>query len=789
MSGARTHARLQKAEARPVSKPHDRHEHEAERAAEIVARDGSVAGWSFSAVSATALGPVQRQEDAKPKTDDEKKKEAAMKVGEALLETPQGKALKEKVLADPLVKTVKDAVTSPGGIVATGVVAAGGVGVLGAAHKSLPFQPPAIPLDKITPGLSAQVKLEGPVDRPTFVGLTITYKEQGPKGKKQSESDRIAADLVRLRAQEQMFTPASQKAAGKAQEDEMVQAWIKSQSGLPSLTIPLKGTPKPEGDPPRKDEEQKPVQPAPASASAVQPAFANVDGALATPGRPLDARVRRTMEARFGYDFSAVRVHDDERAATAAASVNAAAFTVGENIAFGIGRYDATGLEGRQLIAHELAHVVQQSQSPRAARGSSPVQRKVVVNAQELTAKERAALLARHKWADKTLARAVLDDMANAGDPFDFTDEAELTSELVKRVSTTGHMVESQQAVEKIPGDRRSAFGYPFTAPAALYGPRVNYSANDLWKPAPPDNYAQRTDKARNKALLALPRHQRHTVYGDMDGGYSWTLTDKGKVDTYSAIAFLFVPQQAHKRTLLHCDYLISIVNFMALADSLGKAEFNKRIVAFGADKIRLRFDAFTDLHPIVYEAIVGKSTAKPKPGLGSMQRVAPSTEADFVIGDHVVFFNHLAYDLINQNIGNAWRLENAVLIRRDPKGGDIFLGHGSGRKTTKEMHAKLAEEFNDVAKIALALTSKAASKDSKISANAQAELTANFPALVKKADGWHIAGKAPLCDKTTIDEKLHLIKPDEVLGPKDPCNPAKMYVVERPLESAKGKP
>jgi hypothetical protein len=783
MSSEHTHVRAQKCAARPVSKPHDRHENEAELAADAVARGVSVAGWSFSPASSS----VQRQDDGKPKSDDEKKKEALKKAGEALLETPQGKALKEKVLADPVVKTVKEAVTTTPGLVVTGAALAGGVGALAATHKPLPFQPPAIPLDRITPGLSAQVKLEGPVDRPTFVGLTITYKEQGPKGKKQSEREQIAADVARLRAQQEMFKPASQKAAEKAEEDELIHAWLRSQSGL---TIPLKGTeqPTPPADAPKKEEEQKPVQPAPASASAAMPAYADVDGAFSTPGRLLDARVRQKMEARFGYDFSSVRVHDDSAAAATAASISAAAFTVGEDIAFGIGRYSPASAEGQRLIAHELTHVVQQSRAPSACRRASPVQRKVIVNAKELTAKERAAFLAKHKWADAALAKAVLDDMADAGDPFDFTDEAELTSELVKRVSTTSRLVESQQPT-KVAAGYESAFGYPFTAPAALYGPRVNYAAGDLWQPAPPDNYAVRTDKARNAKLLALPRHQRYTVYGDMGASYSWVLTDKGKADTYSAIVLLFKPQSAHKRTLLHCDYLISIVQFRALADSLGNAEFNKRIKAFGVDKIRLRFDAFTDLHPIVYEAVVGSGGAKAVPGLGSMQRVAPSSEADLVIGDHVVFFNHLAYDLINRNVGNAWRLENAVLISRSPKGGDVFLGHGSGRKTSKEMRAKLAEEFNDVAKIAIALTTQAASKDAKVAGKAQADLASRFPVLVKKADGWHIVGKAGLCTTKDVDEKLRLIRGDEVIGPRDPCNPAKMYVVERPIESAKGKP
>lgn len=361
-------ARLQPSAARPVSQRGDPSEREADRAADVVARGGSVATWSFTRVAPAA----QRQEVVKEKTDEEKKKEAIAKTVEAVQETPQAKALKEKVLADPLVKTVKEAATSTPGLIVGGAAAAGGVAALAATGKELPFQPPEIPLDKVTPGLSAQVKYEGPVNAPTFVGLTLTYKEQGPKGKKTAETNKIAADVARVKAQEQMFKPEGEKAAEKAREKELVDAWIRSQSGLPGLTIPLVGTQPPTEEQLKWEEEQEaaaPVSPAPASPSAELPARADVDPALDSPGRPLDPRTRRAMEARFGRDFSGVRIHDDMRAAETAEGIDAAAFTVGEDIAFAPGRFDPSTAEGRQLLAHELAHVVQQGEYERVDAG------------------------------------------------------------------------------------------------------------------------------------------------------------------------------------------------------------------------------------------------------------------------------------------------------------------------------------------------------------------------------------------------------------------------------------
>jgi hypothetical protein len=81
---------------------------------------------------------------------------------------------------------------------------------------------------------------------------------------------------------------------------------------------------------------------------------------LRSPGQPLDLATRTFIEPRFGHDFSAVRVHTDAQAAASARSVNALAYTVGHNVVFGSGQYAPTSTAGRRLIAHELAHVVQQ---------------------------------------------------------------------------------------------------------------------------------------------------------------------------------------------------------------------------------------------------------------------------------------------------------------------------------------------------------------------------------------------------------------------------------------------
>ena len=85
---------------------------------------------------------------------------------------------------------------------------------------------------------------------------------------------------------------------------------------------------------------------------------------LRSPGQPLDPATRAFIEPRFGHDFSGVRVHNDARAAESAQAVNALAYTVGRDVVLGAGQYAPTTTDGQRLLAHELAHTIQQSQSP-----------------------------------------------------------------------------------------------------------------------------------------------------------------------------------------------------------------------------------------------------------------------------------------------------------------------------------------------------------------------------------------------------------------------------------------
>ena len=104
---------------------------------------------------------------------------------------------------------------------------------------------------------------------------------------------------------------------------------------------------------------RSPDMPAPAEIPPI------VHSVLATPGRPLDTATRSYMERQFSSDFSDVRIHDDARAAESVRAVNAHAYTVGQDIVFDTGKYEPATSAGRKLLAHELAHTIQQREVPR----------------------------------------------------------------------------------------------------------------------------------------------------------------------------------------------------------------------------------------------------------------------------------------------------------------------------------------------------------------------------------------------------------------------------------------
>ena len=108
------------------------------------------------------------------------------------------------------------------------------------------------------------------------------------------------------------------------------------------------------------------------SPAEVTPATESGIRSLAGGGQPLTPSERSFFEPRFGRDFSSVRIHSDVQAAEAARSVKALAYTMGSAIVFGAGQYQPETVSGRRLLAHELAHVIQQGGDTSKSQGVRP---------------------------------------------------------------------------------------------------------------------------------------------------------------------------------------------------------------------------------------------------------------------------------------------------------------------------------------------------------------------------------------------------------------------------------
>ena len=358
--------------------------------------------------------------------------------------------------------------------------------------------------------------------------------------------------------------------------------------------------------------------------------------------------------------------------------------------------------------------------------------------------------------ADRTFAMQILNDLVQSAGELDFSDEKELADEIEKRMRTSRLMQETQKLFGR-------AFEYPNkkTAKACLPenkgkplheqkpNPRVNEAAKDYWGPA-----------------------QEGSPIPGYASSYYFELTPQGKQAAYQALTTLFTPQDSIcKMTLIHCDYLASVVHFRAFAETIGVEEFNDR-VRRGLLDMKLTYFGFQYLEP--YLARSGKAI--------SLQEVQPGSEEDLIIGDHVVFWNHRAYDLINAEIRNAWRLENAILTERKGKE-DYFLGHGSGRQTKESMKKILVREYNDVAGQALDTVKKTKLKDPNAAASARKDMDRKFPNIKETGGEWRIIGFAHAKMFNDPLKRIEVTDPD-LIGLRDPDNPSKMNWVKRPFES-----
>jgi Domain of unknown function (DUF4157) len=127
-----------------------------------------------------------------------------------------------------------------------------------------------------------------------------------------------------------------------------------------------------------EDERSLQAKEVPGQVPRITPELQTRIDSLRGEGQPLPESTRVFMETRFGHDFSRVRIHADTQATETAKAIKAQAFTLGQDVVFGAGQYSPLTSSGQHLLAHELAHVVQQNKMDHE---SSPkaVQRRISV--------------------------------------------------------------------------------------------------------------------------------------------------------------------------------------------------------------------------------------------------------------------------------------------------------------------------------------------------------------------------------------------------------------------------
>ncbi len=339
------------------------------------------------------------------------------------------------------------------------------------------------------------------------------------------------------------------------------------------------------------------------------------------------------------------------------------------------------------------------------------------------------------------LAKRIIQDMADASTGLKFDNEGELLTEVKKRL-VTAYMMRLSQGV--IRGGRWVyAFGYPNRPPASTTGPRVNEAALSYWGP----------------------------MQGDSEGNYYFELSSTGRNNAYEALLNLFVLQNdPTKRTLIHCDYLTSVLHMKSFSEGLGKEEFNRK-VKDGTIPFVLKWNGFTDI----------QESLAPSAGAVSLQRVDVASRKDLIIGDHVVFHNHPIYDALIQGVDGVWRLENAVLVDRQGNT-DLFQGHGYTTPVTEShmKHSMLRQISNHVNRVK-SLIKKLGSHSAKVRTQAQANLS--LYKNVKLVGGeYRIVGTAFY--GISVDEPVRAPDIDELPGLYDPRDPSRLYPVLRPVES-----
>ncbi|BAY09891.1 eCIS core domain-containing protein [Calothrix sp. NIES-2098] len=198
------------------------------------------------------------------------------------------------------------------------------------------------------------------------VQLQTSMRVSSPKDPAEKEADATAKKIMRMAVPESSISYVKTDKGGvfrqvkQEEKEKKIQTKLRSPQGLP-LASPYIHRFANSGifTQPKKKEEEKIQRKAEGQANVAANVAADIQSSMAT-GSPLPLSVRRFMEPRFQANFSNVKINTGDKAAKLNRQLNAQAFTVGNQIFFGKDKFQPEQPEGKELIAHELTHTIQQ---------------------------------------------------------------------------------------------------------------------------------------------------------------------------------------------------------------------------------------------------------------------------------------------------------------------------------------------------------------------------------------------------------------------------------------------
>lgn len=180
-----------------------------------------------------------------------------------------------------------------------------------------------------------------------MLGLQTKLTVSEPGDRYEQEADRVADEVMRMPA------PGIQRQVTSGEDEEEESLQLKPMNAGTSVQR--------QAEEDEDDEELLQTKALPGHAPIVTPTVSNRINAMRGNGSPLPESARAFYEPRFGVDFGKTRVHTGTFASDTARSLNARAFTLGQDIFFNTGELQPGTANGRRLLAHELTHVVQQA--------------------------------------------------------------------------------------------------------------------------------------------------------------------------------------------------------------------------------------------------------------------------------------------------------------------------------------------------------------------------------------------------------------------------------------------